>query len=189
MLKHSLLVFLSLTCLKLCFAAPAEVKRCVFSIEIIRDGGGMWPTGYTAVGDGVFLFEHADGRITGERYEQWNASTGLPRELQKEVFARGNEFTRRVRELFKKCAIRELDFNAAVAAAQRAMPEEKMFVNMGAKTVKVFAGLEGTRFSFSANGLGWHLEIYGTYSAKLRELKSLLDGVAYEYGRSRIFID
>jgi hypothetical protein len=193
MLKHPLLVFLSLTCLNLCIAAPAEVKRCVFSIEVIRDGGGLWPTGYTAVGDGIFLYEHADGQITAERYQRLDIQSGAPRVPEREVFADGKAFTQRVRDLFKKSAIRELDnpaFYAAELAARQAMPVPgKILVITGAATVRVYGDLEGTRFTFSYAGLGSCLEFYADYNEKLKALKALLDGIAYEYGRARIFLD
>lgn len=189
MLKNSLLAFLSLACLKLCFAAPQAEKRCVFSIEVIRDGGGMADFGYTGVGDGIFLYEHADGQITGERYQRLEPYGTIRRMPEREVFGGGPEFTRRVRELFKKAAIKEVDFHAAVEAAKGALPPGKSYVQTGAKAVSVFADLEGTRFRFSYTGVGWHLKVYAEYDTKLGELKSLLDGVAYEYGRARIFID
>lgn len=192
MLKRSLLALLSITCFSWCFAAPAEVKRCVFSIEVIRDGGGLRAADYTAVGDGIFLFEDADGRITGERHQRWDQADGLVFRCnpEKEVFGGGAEFTARVRALFKKSAIQEMDFPAAAQAAQeQAMRQGRNFVQTGEKTVAVFADLEGTRFRFSAAGLGWHLRSYAEYHAKLTALKALLDGIAYEYGRSRISID
>ena len=189
MLKFSLLVFLSLTCLHLSIAAPAEVKRCVFSIEVIRDGGGMYPKRYTAVGDGIFLYEHADGRISGERYQRLEPNDGARRVPEREIFGAGPEFTRRIRDLFKKSALRERDFQAAVIAAQQPRSDGKIFMVTGAKTERVFADLEGTQFDFSTPGIGWLLKNLADDNAKLRALKSLLDGVAFEYGRSRIFIE
>ncbi len=191
MLKHTIFLFLAVTCFQLCTAAPGDAKRCVFSIEVIRDGAGFKPLGYKVVGDGIFLYEHSDGQITAERYQQWDIQGGAPREPQREVFAGGKAFTQRVRDLFKKSAIRELDFpavHAAVLAAQQAMPEGGILITNG-PSVRIYADLEGTRFTFSYEGLGSSLRFYADYNEKLRALKTLLDGVAYEYGRARIFLD
>jgi hypothetical protein len=199
MTRPSLLLFLSITCIGLCRAAPAETKRCIFSIEVTRDGGGMNDFGYTAVGDGIFLYEHADGGISGERYQRLDPNGAFRRMPEREIFGDGPEFTRRIRDLFKKSAIGELDFRAEAVAASEAyarqvVAEGKVFpaitIFTGSKTIKIFADLEGTRFTINNRGpeLNHLLKSIGDYNEKLKGLKALLDGIAYEYGRARIFL-
>jgi hypothetical protein len=49
-------------------ATAAEQKRCVFGIEIVADGGGArLSVDDTHVGEGIFIYEHADGSLTVEQ--------------------------------------------------------------------------------------------------------------------------
>lgn len=196
MLKTLFLALLSITCLNRCSAANAETKRCVFSIEVIRDGRGLKPQGYTAIGDGIFLYEHPDGQITGERYQQWDIQSGAPRDPQREIFGSGKAFSQTVRDLFKKSAVGEVDFQAEMLAAEQAATQHAISTGKvlpvtvsSGRTVRIYADLEGTRFTFSVGGLSAVLRLGVDHNEKLKALKALLDGIAYEYGRSRVFID
>lgn len=59
---------------------------------------------------------------------------------------------------------------------------------MGFPTVKVHADFEGTQFTIQHAGLGTVLDFYAPLDPELQRLKELLDTVAYEYGRRRIFL-
>ncbi len=68
---RSLLVILTWVCLTemlVVTATAAEQKRCVFGIEIVADGGGArLSVDDTHVGEGIFIYEHADGSLTVEQ--------------------------------------------------------------------------------------------------------------------------
>jgi hypothetical protein len=169
--------------------AAGDRKQCVFLIEIVKDGGGMSRPGDTRVGDRVCIYEHEGGWLTGKRHEAWHGLIGPPREAQDDLFGGGAEFTARIRSLFREAAIHNFDYGQAIEdARKKGWAEKKILALVGPTTVSVFADLEGTRFSFTAEGLGASLEFYAPYSAELQKLKLLLDGIAYEYGRHRIFL-
>ena len=170
-------------------SAATENRRCVFSIVIVHDGGGASRPGDTRVGDGLFLYEYAGGWITGERREAWHGLFGPAQEPVTDLFGGGPEFTAAIRAIFRQSQLHGIDFGAAVAAArQQAAVDGKIMALVGPRTVEVSADLEGTHFSLTAEGLGAELDFFSPYSPELRRLKSLLDAIALEYGRHRVFL-
>lgn len=173
---------------QLCSAAT-ENRKCVFSIVITQNGGGASRPGDSRIGDGLFLYEYEGGWITGERREAWHGMFGPVQEPVTDLFGGGPEFTGRIREIFRKSQIHGIDFAAAVAAArQRAAADGKIHWLDGPTTVEVFADLEGTHLSLTAVGLGAELDFFSPYNPELQQLKALLDAMAMEYGRHRIFL-
>ena len=172
-------------------SATEDHKRCVFRIEIVKDGGGMSRPGDTRVGDRVCIYEHDGGWLTGERHEGWHGIIGPPREARDDSFGGGAEFTARIRKLFKEAAIHDFDYDQAIQDARKIVWAETKsggLALIGPHAVRVVADLEGTKFSFTAEGLGGSVEFYAPYSLELQKLKLLLDGIAYEYGRYSIFL-
>lgn len=167
-------------------AAPPDEKKCVFSIEVVAETlNGLHRPGDTAVGDSLFIYEHAGGWLTAERHEAWHG-LGAPQPANDELWGGGKEFTARIREAFKAARLAHFDFDRQLSIAKRVSGEG--FVMIGSRTVRVRADLEGTTFAFQCDGLGFMLDLFSHADPELGRLKALLDQVSLEYGRHRLFL-
>ena len=189
-MKLLLFCLVALTSAQLCSAASEVTRRCVFSIEIVADGGGLHRIGDTSVGDKVVIYEYEDGWIIGERHEAWHGIAEPQRGPDDDRFGSGPQFTDDIRLVFKKAKLGSFNFDKALALARQKESQAKgpILVLVGPQTVKVFADFEGTHFSFTCAGLGATLDHLAQFSPEFQKLKSLLDSIAFEYGRHRIFL-
>jgi hypothetical protein len=173
-------LLISLSSLK-CAEQP---ERCLFSIEIITDGGGLQRAGGSSVGDKISLCEWKGGWITAERHIQWHGECANknPDDLR---FGSGPEFTSEIRGLLKAADLGRLDFHAELAKAKKVAGDNFMLI--GGVRVRVNVDDGTNHFSFIAEGLSPLLDRYSTYSPRLNGLKVLVDRLELEYGRRLMY--
>lgn len=158
-------------------ARQATGDRCIFSVQTIRDSGGLRELGSTQVGDGIFIYEGAGGSIRCERQK----------DHLRELIGSGPEFTAKIRDAFKRANLPELDFNEAIAetiAKQRTQEQgttPAISVTMGARLYRVYADYEGTSFTFDCEHLGADLRECAKTNPKLERLQALLDALEISF--------
>jgi hypothetical protein len=168
--------------------AFAEDRKCVFSIEVVSDGGGLRFPEDTAVGNRIFIFEYPSGELVAERYEIGHG-VDSPKLPSNEVWGKGEEFTSRIRDAFKKAHLRDADLQGTQLTARQDLANPGTPVVIGARKVKVHADLEGTTFTIEGGMLGSRLEYYSRSSPVLIRLQTLMDVIAFESGRTKFFLD
>jgi hypothetical protein len=186
MIKIALLLLIAgLTAIS--FGGPlSDQRKCVFSIEIVADAtNGAFIPGETHIGDSISIYQYDSGLITAERHLAWHRP-GSQEPTENELWAGGKEFATRIRAAFNRAHLSDLDFEQDLLRAKGLSKEWHGF--LGFPTVKVHADFEGTQFTIQHEGLGTILDVYAPLDPELQRLKGLLDAIAYEYGRRRIFL-
>ena len=168
--------------------AFAEDRRCVFSIEVVSDGAGLHVPGDTAVGNGIFIFEYPGGELVAERHEVGHGIDS-PTLVSNEVWGKGEEFTLRIRNAFKKAHLRDADFRGTQLTARQDLAYPGPPVVIGARKIKVHADLEGTTFTIEGGMLGSRLEYYSRSNPVLLKLQTLMDVIALESGRTKFSLN
>jgi hypothetical protein len=149
----------------------------VFRVEALTEGGGIRKVTEPYVGTSIALYEYPDGFIVGIRHASWRREDVR--------FGGGPEFTQRIRKTFRESALRDFDFEKCVAEAKRKMGSEGNIVGyVGFPTLRFYADLEGTVFSFTAEAVRGKVDQYAKYNASLLRLKIVLDEIACELGRT-----
>ena len=183
-MKRLHLVFLVALCLGLPRAVAVDEKKCVFSIEVVADGGGLHRPGDTAIGDFIRIYEQADGGLYAERYESWHGLDS-PRPPTDEFWGAGKEFTARVREAFRTAHLNNSELGKALAESKDLSVTG--IVVVGSRTVEIHADLEGTSFSIRSDAVR-SLDYYTPKNPVLLRFKVLLEQIASEYGRTKLLL-
>jgi hypothetical protein len=181
------LIFITALVLALPRVAFADARECVFSIEVVTDGGGLHRPGDTSVGDGIFIYEVPGGDLVAERREGWHG-LGSPQSPNDESWGAGKEFTSRIREAFRRAHLRDSDFRGTPLTGRQDLRTGVPLV-IGARHIKVHADLEGTSFTLECEAFGSRLDFYSRSDPELAKLKTLLDQIAFEYGKTKLLLD